>query len=117
MTAGHPPTVGRYRWWICALLFAASAINYIDRQVLGLLKPTLQQELGWSEIDYGNLVLTFQLAYAIGLLSWGRIVDRIGPGAGFTFLSWCGAWQRRDTGRPSPSVDRQRRSSASPALP
>ena len=51
MTAGHPPPVGRYRWWICALLFAASAINYIDRQVLGLLKPTLQQELGWSEID------------------------------------------------------------------
>ena len=90
MTVGHPPTVGRYRWWICALLFAASAINYIDRQVLGLLKPTLQQELGWSEIDYGNLVLTFQLAYAIGLLSWGRIVDRIGPGAGFTIaiLVW-----------------------------
>ena len=90
MTVGHPPTVGRYRWWICALLFAASAINYIDRQVLGLLKPTLQQELGWSEIDYGNLVLTFQLAYAIGLLSWGRFVDRIGPGAGFTIaiLVW-----------------------------
>ena len=117
MTVGHPPTVGRYRWWICALLFAASAINYIDRQVLGLLKPTLQQELGWSEIDYGNLVLTFQLAYAIGLLSSAAssIGSALVPAS--RSRSWCGAWQRRDTGRPSPSAGRQRRTSASPALP
>ena len=75
--------VGRYRWWICALLFFASAINYIDRQVVGILKPTLQQEFGWSEVDYGYIVMSFQIAYAIGLVSAGRLIDRIGTRSGF----------------------------------
>jgi len=75
--------VGGYRWWICGLLFLASTINYIDRQVLGILKPSLQAQLGWSEIDYGNIVFAFQFAYAIGLAVSGRIVDRIGTRAGF----------------------------------
>ena len=81
---------GRHRWWICALLFGASSINYIDRQVLGILKPSLQRELGWSEIDYGWIVFAFQFAYAIGLLAWGRIVDRIGVRAGLALamLLW-----------------------------
>lgn len=90
--AAHGVTAagGRQRWWICALLFGASTINYIDRQVLGILKPSLQRELGWSEIDYGSIVFSFQLAYAIGLLAWGRIVDRIGTRAGFAIavLIW-----------------------------
>ncbi len=82
--------VGRYRWWICALLFFASAINYIDRQVVGILKPTLQQQFGWSEVDYGYIVMAFQIAYAIGLVSAGRLMDRIGTRRGFALavLIW-----------------------------
>ncbi len=74
---------GNYRWVICALLFFAATINYIDRQVIGILKPTLQKEFGWSEIDYADIVFAFQLAYAIGLLLAGSIVDRIGARRGF----------------------------------
>ena len=77
------PAGGRYRWVICALLFFAATINYIDRQVIGILKPTLQAEFGWSEIDYADIVFAFQLAYALGLLIAGGIVDRIGAKKGF----------------------------------
>ncbi len=76
--------VGRYRWVICALLLAATTINYMDRQLIGILKPLLQGELGWSETDYGNIVVAFQAAYAIGLLLAGRAVDRIGTHRGFS---------------------------------
>src|SRR5512135_2306212 len=76
--------VGHYRWIICALLFLAATVNYIDRQVIGLLKPTLQAELGWSEIDYGNIVFYFQLAYAIGLVTIGRVMDWLGSRKGFS---------------------------------
>lgn len=78
--AGPP---GRYRWVICALLFFAATINYVDRQVIGILKPTLQAQFGWTEIDYSDIVFAFQLAYAIGLLISGRIMDRIGARSGF----------------------------------
>jgi MFS transporter, ACS family, hexuronate transporter len=74
---------GHYRWVICALLFVAATINYIDRQVIGILKPTLQAQFGWSEIDYADIVFAFQLAYAVGLLVAGGIVDRIGARIGF----------------------------------
>ena len=74
---------GSYRWVICALLFFAATINYVDRQVISILKPTLQAEFGWTEIDYGDIVFAFQLAYAIGLLLSGRIIDRIGAKLGF----------------------------------
>jgi ACS family hexuronate transporter-like MFS transporter len=73
----------RHRWVICALLFAAATVNYIDRQVLAVLKPTLQAELGWSEIGYGDIVTAFQAAYAIGLLLMGRFMDRVGTRTGF----------------------------------
>ena len=63
---------GRYRWLICALLFLATTINYIDRQVVGVLKPTLKESLHWGEIDYSHIVLAFQLAYAFGLILAGR---------------------------------------------
>src|SRR3712207_1421602 len=56
---GVAPAGGRYRWIVCALLFVAATINYIDRQVIGILKPTLQQEFGWSEIDYADIVFAF----------------------------------------------------------
>ena len=76
--------IGRYRWVICALLFFATTINYVDRQVIGLLKPTLQAEFGWTEIDYANIVFAFQMAYAIGLVVAGRMMDRLGTKLGFT---------------------------------
>src|SRR5574342_28679 len=66
---------GHQRWIICALLFFASTVNYVDRQVIGLLKPTLQTQFGWSEIDYSDIVFAFQLAYAIGLMAAGRLMD------------------------------------------
>src|SRR5918912_3637430 len=75
--------VGKYRWTILALLFFATTINYVDRQVLGILAPTLQPELGWSEADYGAIVSWFSLAYGVGLLVMGRVVDRIGVRRGF----------------------------------
>jgi len=74
---------GNFRWTICGLLFLAATINYVDRQVIGILKPTLQAEFGWSEIDYADIVFAFQLAYAIGFLFAGSIVDRLGIKRGF----------------------------------
>ena len=76
-------TTGRYRWTICALLFFATTINYVDRQVLGILAPTLQREIGWSEAQYGSIVSYFTLAYALGFLFAGRLMDRIGVRRGF----------------------------------
>jgi ACS family hexuronate transporter-like MFS transporter len=70
------------RWFICALLFAIVALNYVDRQVLSVLKPTLQKDYSWSETGYGNVVFWFQAAYGVGYLAFGRIVDRIGAKAG-----------------------------------
>jgi ACS family hexuronate transporter-like MFS transporter len=81
------------RWSICALLFFAATINYMDRQVIALLKPTLQSQLGWTEIGYSNIVLAFQVAYAAGLLVMGRRVDRLGTRKGFSLavLLWSAA--------------------------
>src|SRR6478735_6934628 len=87
---GPAQRVGRYRWLICGLLFAATAINYVDRQMIGVLKPTLQAELGWSETSYADIVFWFQAAYAIGYLSFGRIVDVAGTRLGYAiaFVIW-----------------------------
>src|SRR5580698_7165143 len=74
---------GRLRWVICALLFFGVTKNYMDRQVLGVLKGTLQHDLGWNEIDYSNLVFFFQAAYAIGIVLMGRLVDRLGSRLGY----------------------------------
>lgn len=73
-----------HRWWIAALLFFATTINYVDRQVLGILAPQLQTQLGWSEVDYGYIVTAFQVSYAIGLLIAGRLVDYFGTRRGFS---------------------------------
>jgi ACS family hexuronate transporter-like MFS transporter len=80
-----PTKIGNTRWIICALLFFAATINYVDRQVIGILKPTLEKEFGWTEIDYGWIVFAFQTAYAIGLLGVGRLMDRFGTKKGFAF--------------------------------
>lgn len=75
---------GHYRWVICALLFFATTINYVDRQVLGILAPTLGEEIGWSEKEYGGIVTAFQAAYAVGLLGMGRLMDWLGTRRGFS---------------------------------
>ncbi|WP_298330770.1 MFS transporter [Asticcacaulis sp.] len=94
MTASASPAatgpVTRYRWVICALLFIAIGINYIDRQMIGILKPTLQSELQWTEIDYAHIVFWFQCFYAVGFLTFGRIIDAVGVRIGYAvaFTIW-----------------------------
>ena len=78
--------IGRVRWSICAMLFAATTINYMDRQVIGILKPTLQQSIGMTELDYGYVVDAFQFAYAVGLLAAGRFVDKVGTRIGYMVI-------------------------------
>ncbi len=75
--------IKNYRWYVCALLFYATTLRYVDRQVIGILKPTLEQYFGWSEIDYSNVVMAFTAAYAFGLLSLGGLIDRIGTKLGY----------------------------------
>ena len=81
--------VGYFRWVICGLLFFATTINYIDRQVLGILAPDLQVQIGWTELDYGRIVIAFQVSYAVMMLVWGRILDRIGTKLGLAIaVTW-----------------------------
>ena len=74
---------GNYRWVVVALLFFATTINYLDRQVIGLLKPTLEKELNWSETDYSFIVMCFTASYALGLLAFGKVIDKIGSKMGY----------------------------------
>ena len=79
-----------YRWTICALVFFATTINYLDRSIIGLLKPQLEKEFYWSESDYANIVIAFQVCYALGLIGAGRLIDKLGTkiGYGIIFLMW-----------------------------
>ncbi len=76
-------TIGKYRWTICSLLFFATTINYLDRQVLSLLKPSLEAEFGWTNSQYADIASAFQFTYAISMLFAGRIIDRLGTKKGF----------------------------------
>ncbi|HYE56985.1 MAG TPA: MFS transporter, partial [Rhodothermales bacterium] len=82
---------GGTRWTMCALLFVGTTINYLDRQVLGILAPTLQGEIGWNELEYGRIVSAFTFAYALGFLLYGRLLDWIGPRKGYAgaVVLWC----------------------------
>jgi ACS family hexuronate transporter-like MFS transporter len=82
--------IGRFRWVICSVLLFGVTKNYMDRLVIGVLKDTLQHQLGWSEIDYGNLVIAFTTAYAIGMLAMGRVVDWLGTRIGYAvaMVTW-----------------------------
>jgi ACS family hexuronate transporter-like MFS transporter len=73
---------GNFRWVICGLLFFSVAINYIDRQIIGLLKQPLSKELGWGESDYATIAAAFQVAYAFGYLFGGRVMDWLGGKVG-----------------------------------
>jgi MFS transporter, ACS family, hexuronate transporter len=81
------PYTGNVRWWICFLLFLGTTINYMDRQLLGVLKPNLKTELGWTDVDYGHIVMWFQAAYAAGYLLAGRLMDRIGVRLGYALAA------------------------------
>src|SRR5436305_442604 len=72
-----------FRWIVCALLFLATTINYMDRQILGLLAPLLQKVIGWDELQYGHIVVFFQAAYAIGQIGFGWMIDRWGTRRGY----------------------------------
>jgi len=75
--------VGNYRWTICSLIFLATTINYLDRQVIGILKPILKDDLGIGELEYSYIVMAFQFAYAIGMLLAGRVIDKVGTKIGY----------------------------------
>lgn len=75
--------IGKFRWTICALLFFATTVNYLDRQVLSLLQPLLAEKFGWSNTDYANIAAVFQFTYAISMLFAGRLIDRLGTKWGF----------------------------------
>ncbi|HZS10448.1 MAG TPA: MFS transporter [Blastocatellia bacterium] len=77
-------SVKNLRWYICGLLFFVTVVNYIDRQVLSTLAPELQQKIGWTESEYSQIVIAFQVAYGVMFLVWGGIIDRIGVKLGFT---------------------------------
>jgi len=82
---GEGAPIGRYRWSICALLFCVITVNYVDRQVIGVLKPIIEKDMRWSEVDYGNIVTAFQASYGVGMILVGRWLDRIGTRRGMAF--------------------------------
>src|SRR3569623_2671660 len=82
MTQPFVERTGHVRWVICAMLFAVIALSYVDRQVLSVLKPTLQHMYGWSEVGYGDLAIWFQAAYGLGYVVFGRVVDSFGAKTG-----------------------------------
>lgn len=77
--------IKNYRWIIVVLLFLATTINYLDRQIIGLLKPILEKEFVWTETDFAHIVMAFTAAYAVGLLVFGWLIDKIGTKAGYSF--------------------------------
>ena len=82
--------IGNYRWTVCALIFFATTINYLDRQVIGILKPLLESDLKIGEVEYGNIVTIFQLFYGFSMLLAGRLIDKFGTkiGYGISVLLW-----------------------------
>ena len=86
----EPGRPGRFRWVICSLLFAATALNYVDRQIIGILEPQLAKQLHWSETDYGNIIFWFQVAYAIGYVTFGTLIDKLGARLGYALA--VGIW-------------------------
>lgn len=83
MSVNLSPAIGKYRWRIVVMLFFITTINYMNRQILGILAPQLQDQFSWSEADYGYIIMAFQAAYAIGLLTTGTLLDKIGTRLGF----------------------------------
>jgi ACS family hexuronate transporter-like MFS transporter len=85
-TSAPPPVsevIGKYRWTICSLVFFATTINYLDRAVISLLKPYLETAFHWNSGDYANIEIAFKLAYSIGMVGVGRIIDKLGTKIGY----------------------------------
>jgi len=85
------PVIGKYRWTICGLVFFATTINYLDRQVISLVvEDYLNPEFHWSETDYANITVAFQLCYALGMIGVGRLIDKLGSKIGYavSLLLW-----------------------------
>ena len=105
--------IGHFRWVICALLLFGTTKNYMDRNVLGVLNKTLQHDLGWSEIDYSNLVVAFQAAYAVGMVVVGRLIDKLGTRLGYAlamiFWSLASMSSRRGSSQSNQSKGSKRR--------
>src|SRR5687768_1948383 len=82
--------IGKYRWTICGLVFFATTINYLDRAVISLLKTELEQQFAWTETDYSNIVIAFQLSYALGMIGVGRLIDKLGTKIGYaiSLFAW-----------------------------
>src|SRR5690242_9485735 len=83
LPGGGNARIGRHRWVVCALLFFATTVNYVDRQILSLLKPILDGELGWTNQQFGEINAAFQASYAVGLLLFGAFIDRVGTKLGY----------------------------------
>ena len=83
-------TIGKYRWTICSLVFFATTVNYLDRQVISLLKSVLSKELRWDDGDYANIEITFKAFYSFGLLIAGSLVDKLGSKKGYAWAT--GLW-------------------------
>src|SRR6478735_2633548 len=81
---------GNYRWIVVVLLLTATTINYLDRQIIGLLKPVLEKEFSWTETDFARIVMAFTAAYALGLLVSGPLIDKVGTRIGYavTVVIW-----------------------------
>ena len=82
--------IGKYRWTICGLLFFATTINYLDRAVISLLKEYLDAEFHWTENDYANITVAFQVSYAVGMMGAGRLIDTLGTKMGYavSLITW-----------------------------
>ncbi len=104
-TTGAARPKGNVRWIICGMLFFAVILSYIDRLVIGVLKPTLTELYGWTEGGYANTALVFQASYGIGFLFFGRLIDRIGPRAGY--LLAMGIWTAAHIGHAFMTTTRQ----------
>jgi len=84
MASGRPRSIPSLRWWIGGILFASTAINYIDRQTLSILAPYLKQDYHWTNVDYANIAIAFRIAYSVGQTVCGRLMDRVGTRRGLT---------------------------------
>src|SRR5687768_16028452 len=84
-------TIGKYRWTICALVFFATTVNYLDRAVISLLKPYLAKAFDWNAVEeaghYADIELAFKLSYAIGMLFAGRLIDKLGTKIGYALAT------------------------------
>ena len=79
----EPKNFSRYRWTVCALIFFATTVNYLDRQVIGILKPLLESDLGIGEKDYSHIIMAFQLCYGLAMVIAGRLIDKFGTKLGY----------------------------------